>query len=442
MKGSKALLVTLAMTAGLLALLVALRGPYARLAAEHWQSQLDTVPDDQAGSLLRQAAELGEPGIPVLVEALGSKRESVAREGKRVLWEQLDRWQMLRARASSPKLAVLADALAERVDRFGPTARRNAADLAARILLWPLDSRTVDQRQVIASCEQVFRASAAGGGGKPLEGDLAILQGPPTGRSNRARHRPLPAEDPMQWGSSLVDLCRLPGGGLPIEWFPRPAAPQLAEAPLPDDVRAEQPRRLEFPAVARPLDPWRLLVRPRTAAEQPDTMPDFTMPDFKVHVDQPPGEPNVNRALSLTEPADGPPDSLPDDFSEIKTVELMQWLRHEQESRASGARAELIRRGFTEVHLELARRLFDPDTEVRKQLARLLPGVQSVDPLPWLEWLSRDPDPEVRLVAIGLLGTTGDATLLEQIERTAREDPDPRVRQQAERIAGRPQGNR
>ena len=53
----KRLLITLAMTAGLLALLVGLRGPYARMAAEHLRRQLDSAPDKTAPLLLGQIAE-------------------------------------------------------------------------------------------------------------------------------------------------------------------------------------------------------------------------------------------------------------------------------------------------------------------------------------------------------------------------------------------------
>jgi len=139
MKGVKALLVIVLLAAGLLAMVFGLRGPCAHLAARHWRNQLDTVPDDRAAILLGQVGELGEPGIPVLVEALGSRRESVARAAKQVLREQLDRWQMLNPREVMPKLAVLADCLAEQVEQFGPTARTDAADLAEQILQWRLE---------------------------------------------------------------------------------------------------------------------------------------------------------------------------------------------------------------------------------------------------------------------------------------------------------------
>ena len=436
MKGSKAVLTTLAVTAGLLVLIVGLWWQYPRLAAQHWRAQLDTVPDDHAGVLLRQVAALGEPGIPVLVEALGSERESVARAGKQALLEQLDRWQILRGEASSPKLAILADALAERVEQFGPTARKDASDLAARILLWPLDSEAVDRRLVIVSCESVFRATAVRRG-VLLQNGLALHQTRPVEPADNPRQRPLPPATAIEPGASLVDLSRLPGGGLLIESFPQPAVPQRAGTTWLGDVRAKRPRRLAFPRSARRLDTWRQADRPSATEQQPGERPGAITDTATPSDPHRPPLPNPGRALSLLEPVDAPAGSPPGEFSEMETTQLMQWLDCGQEPKASGARAELIRRGFTEVHLDLSRRLFDPDPEVRIELARLLPGVRSVDAMPWLLWLSRDADPEVRRVAIGLIATTGDARLLDQIEQAAREDPDPRIRRQAQRIAAR-----
>ena len=53
-------------------------------------------------------------------------------------------------------------------------------------------------------------------------------------------------------------------------------------------------------------------------------------------------------------------------------------MRSDSESDRTPARQELLRRGFSEVDLELARQLFSPDTEVRKQLALAVPRLASV----------------------------------------------------------------
>jgi hypothetical protein len=105
------------------------------------------------------------------------------------------------------------------------------------------------------------------------------------------------------------------------------------------------------------------------------------------------------------------------------------------DQRAPAARAELLRRGLTEVDLELGRRLFDPDPEVRRQLVRALPALQSVDAAPWLLQLCQDEDPEVRMAALAMTGTTADPRLLDQVEALARQDPDSRIRELAEQLA-------
>jgi HEAT repeat protein len=105
------------------------------------------------------------------------------------------------------------------------------------------------------------------------------------------------------------------------------------------------------------------------------------------------------------------------------------------DQRAPAARAELLRRGLTEVDLELGRRLFDPDPEVRRQLVRALPALQSVDAAPWLLQLCQDEDPEVRMAALAMTGTTADPRLLDQVEALARQDPDGRIRDLAEQLA-------
>ncbi len=93
--------------------------------------------------------------------------------------------------------------------------------------------------------------------------------------------------------------------------------------------------------------------------------------------------------------------------------------------------------GDPTVHLELASQMFDPDPEVRKRLTRMLPGLRSIDPVPWLLWLGRDADAEVRLAAMSLLATTGDPKLLDQVEELARQDPDPQIQRLAQRVAQR-----
>ena len=432
MKGSRAILLTLAITAALVVLAAGLRGLYPRLLAEHCRNQLDTVPDDRAALLLEGVAQLGEPGIPVLVEALGSERESVATSGRRALFGQLRRWETLPAREYSPKLAILTEALAERVDQFGPTARADARDLATRILrLWTLDENVVDPPQVIGWCEEVLRATSH-------EGRLSAQRRRPAESADLSLRRRSPGDLSPQTDAPLQGLAALAGGGLPIEELevPRQRAdrfesPRLAEADL------DEPRRLHGRGPPRPLEqPLRLLLEHAAAA---------TISRRAAAPSE--GARQTNRpsvsplGLLLEEPRSG--DDRPGghstsiELAEVETAELMRRLLAADDRTAATARTELVRRGFRETHLALARQMFDPDPKVRIELARLLTEMPEVNAVAWLLELSRDEHPEVRLSAIALLATTGDPAVLEAIEAIAREDPDPSVRRQAERMAGR-----
>jgi hypothetical protein len=445
MKGSKALSVTLLLTAGLVALAIALRGPYARLAAEHWRRELATVSDRRADQLLRQVADLGDAGIPILVEALGAERESVAKAAGEVLSEQLNRWQNLYPANGLQKQAILADALAGAVEQFRPAARGQAAELAARILLWLPEAAAADRSPIIAACEKVVRRGAADrrwpaeeesagsvASGLTPQRELPLPLADGAGESSQAR-------DPWQAAEMPVaELARLPGGGLPIDSFPAAAlrlpAAAVDSPPLSGgsgDVSVVQPQRLDSPTGARPLSSLR---RPRSGSASGAN----SSSGKSAAGSSPQGAAGVT-PLSGAETAAGTgegPDSRPDaELGAAETTAVMRMLHAADKSRAARARAELMRRGFSEVHLDLARRLFDPDLEVRKELARALPGLRSVDAIPWMLWLSHDEDPEVRLVAVTLMATTGDPALCKQIEKMAQEDPDPRIQERADRLS-------
>jgi len=357
MKRPRLLLFSLALAAGLLALAVALRGWYAQVVAEHWRAQLQTVPDRQAEILLRQAAALGEPGIPVLVEALGSRRENVARAANRLLAQRLDSWQRSDDDQNERNQAALAEALAEQADGFGHTARRDAAALAMGILQWPPDPKVVDRSRVIACCEKVFRTIDAGGG--------------------------------------------------------------LPTAPLQPDVLTDAPEEVGRAPLLTASSPLSTASVPREPSSSGLSL---------------------LRSLRASESADGPsPDSGPE-VPRTNTLDLMRLLHADDPQTVGEARKELGRRGFGTVHFDLARRLFDPDPQVRCRLAEVLPRLHSVDPGPWLLVLCRDPAEDVRQAALTAASGLGDPQLLTQMEQIAQQGPLRRIADQATGITARRNG--
>lgn len=422
MRASRALLLTLAMTAALLGLLAALRGPSARLAAEHCRRQLADAPDQQVALVLRQALGLGEPGMGVVAEALGSPRESVGRAARSLLVEELDRWHVSRRRGDLAKQAVLVEALAERMADFGPTARRDAADLAGRILRWLPDADQPGRGRVIAACERVLKSVAERPGLLAQQSLAAAAMGQVgPGAEPGATGS---ASAPFPFLPEVADLARLPGGGLPIDPLP-PSASGESQGERVADVRTIEPERIAEPSAARQLDGHD--DAPGTGGAS------GTQHGTELGTRQPPHADRIH-AMAFSEASDAEQPDPAHGMADVDAADLMRWLHADDRPAADGARAELARRGFTPFQLDLARRLFDPNPEVRKELVRALPGAPGVDAATWLLWLARDPDPEVRLAAIALVATTGDPALVERIERIARQDADPRIRRQAERL--------
>jgi hypothetical protein len=423
MRAWKVLVIAALMTAGLITLAVVLRGVSARFVTQYWLDQLDTVPDDRAPALLEQIVALDEVGVPILVAALGSPREAVSRAAADVLTEQLHRWQNQPSQANLRKQTALAVALSEQVSAFGPIARHEAGQLAARVLLVLPQEQAVDRNRLIAACEKVLQIAAAGQREQPLLDKPATVAAAvrPRDRVER-RHDLLPPED------SIPTLAQLPGGGLPVAGLEGDGARVSPEGtgfaargdarPLPVPV---PPRVLHPLADSRPLETRqgpmkRLVLGDKSATEAADVLPPTVVRAA------PHGTAGVQRASDLIG---------------ADTVELMRQLQATDESAVAAARAELIRRKFTPAHLEAARRLFHADPEVRKGLARTLPETPGLDAVPWLLCLSRDPEADVRLLAVTLLATTADPAVLEQVETIARNDSDPRVQQLGERL-GRP----
>ena len=102
-------------------------------------------------------------------------------------------------------------------------------------------------------------------------------------------------------------------------------------------------------------------------------------------------EPEVRRAALF---AVGP---ATDDEPVIADEELFHWLHDPDEGVRRVCYDALVSRGRTEAEIALGRRLTHPDPAERLKLLMDLRYDDDVsDPEPWLERLSRDPDPAVR----------------------------------------------
>jgi hypothetical protein len=145
--------------------------------------------------------------------------------------------------------------------------------------------------------------------------------------------------------------------------------------------------------------------------------------------------------VALREPAiavrqDGPPAANLNRVSvdETDTLRLMHDLNSADDEIRGVAASELLKAGFSEVHLELAQRLTSPTADVRAAVADQLPVTPGIDAKVWLTWLLRDDSAEVRLAALAVLATTGQSDTLRRAMEIARQDRDPRIHKLLEQL--------
>lgn len=403
---------TLILATGLVALVAGLWSQSDWLMAVYWRRQLTQTPEPQAAALLRQMGRGDEACIPVLVEALNSPRQRVAQESREVLWESVLRWDRLPQADASRRRWLLAESLAEQVNGFRPSAQVDAAQLASQILMRPIDETIVPPWQVTAACEQVLTAA------EPARAEQAK-----TLAATPAREVPDAATSSTEAKGQQAPRPNQPSSVQAAEGQDGTTREPLAQARTEPASILNQPSRLldvpEQAAIIRseapPAPP-----RPQASPEPPRIVREIPKPvEEPLHV--------APELLEIQEPVG----------IDVETVELMRRLRSIDPATEAAARAELVRRGFSEVQLELALRLFDPDPEVRKQLVRTLPEMRSIDASPWLLQLCRDQNPDVRRSAFTLMATTTDPRLIERLIQIARQDPDSTIKRHAERLANR-----
>ena len=403
----------LAMTASLLAL-VAVPGlrPRDHLVAG-WRRELQALPDELLLPRLRQIASLGDDGVAILVETLGSERESVAAAARTTLEDQMIRWQMLRSQQSSPKVAELARRLAQQVGQFGPAGRRFAADLATRILAWPVDRQAIDSTRLVADCEAVLRMSAAGSsptipsasGTTSVALKVDARQRPDT--AGRRNSRPFDTRIPM------IDLSLdLPGGDLPVEI--------ASAAPVPTAPPGEA-KSIPSPRAESDVLPGRFAPPPPGQLKPVQTPPKEEEPIATANHS---GLGQFSEKTNLAHLR----------WEQLSDIDVMRHLNNDSQI-AAAAERELRRRGFQSIHLQLAAHLIDPDPAKRRELAESLPRIANVDARPWLLWLSGDEDPRVRLTAVTIMATSGDRELHKRLREIDAGETDSDVRRQLDRLS-------
>jgi hypothetical protein len=111
-----------------------------------------------------------------------------------------------------------------------------------------------------------------------------------------------------------------------------------------------------------------------------------------------------------------------------RTVEqLLRSLEQVSDEEVVGILNELQSQGFSELHVELAMALARGTSEDRLLALDALSNDPTINPLPWLAWMSESQDSPSRMKAIAMLSSTTDPEALRFLRLMQQRESDPRI---------------
>lgn len=430
----------------------------------NWQQQywvesqrvnFERLPADRVLEAVRALAAEGPLALPELVSSLGSIQASVATAAQQVVLEELERLESQSDRKSALARVILAESLAQHALEFGPTTTHFAAQLAERLLRDDHERLTSEERmRLIDSCGIVINHASRQVDVAKLAStmDLNWHETPPPIPWEKTIALLRAAEDKHEQNLS----ASLTGAGIAPDGVDVPALPESAREAIaglngevPSDEAGEVPKPLPEVSGAQANDQYdrpekfrKPLELRRLTKRKSEANRDTSSSNSNDGTNSPqllsPGESAARQALpsrSKSGRSGGPP-------RDETMIRLLQALVDADQQAANRAAIALTERGLPKQHLELAKRLADPDPEVRKSLVDILPRTAGLDARPWLMWLAHDDDAGVRFAAMSMIATSQDPKLCEKIEQMARLDDDERIVALADRLLERRTGQR
>jgi hypothetical protein len=349
-----------------------------------YRSQLMNASPEQRRVVLREIAEHHDmDGLPLMVQVMCNGDDTAGATAHAILCGLLLRWESWPLEKATPRYARLAELLAKQHPAKGRRAHQRRHELAARLLLCRAVQAASNATQIMLHCEHVLRQPL------PAGSDIADL-------------RDAPADEAITYEiANLADNRGAVGTPepVPIDAPPRLSATDCTEAPALQ------------PAIAG--------ARPNLEPE-----PEGSNRAFRDRADAP-----ASPHSAIVEP-------MPLPVMERRWIELgdREVIDELTGPDAAQAFAELQRRGYNAQHLELARLVVHPDRAQRLAMIDVLLQLASVDPRPWLIWLTRDEDPAVRKAAIAVIATSNDPQLRAQLQQVERDETDPEILRFVRRI--------
>ena len=419
----------------------------------------------EASAALRQLAAMPRPPVEVLVVAATSSDRAVASEAQYLIGDLLRRWQRRielnrRVGAVSRQLTQLADALVEHhtSSYVDPRWVRSTSDDILRLAnilpakYSPLVAAQCDALLAAADMRERTRTAFIGrraaaaaqpvmpaGGVSTADDDRRFVGGISDADDDRKRAGSVSTADDGSAAKdnsateSLPTVSRITspptGSGLesatesPLTINDSKSATESPPTLAPSELSKDSPRTIGATQSRRPLK-W---LHPMMGVVP--AMPISISPtDGESETHAPPTEP-------LSVPVDDRSAARP--LARTPSRELLaRWLEADGRE-VFPLEEELTRRGFGRLSARLVEPLFSDDTEERLRLVDDVLIEPGVDARPWLMLLAEDADADVRLLAVTIMATSADSTLIEKAWQVAIRDRDPRIAGLADRLRER-----
>ncbi|MGL6226825.1 MAG: HEAT repeat domain-containing protein [Thermoguttaceae bacterium] len=463
--------------------------------ADQLAQKMEQVPEDDVKVFAEQLGSLGKPGISRLVHALTSQRRSVVFAARDVLEKNFQQWSNLPPNNSAPLHLQLSRSLSEELDSFRPTSQLLAVSWSQRILRHMLKSegekypnqskiaeycqriltKTEGERTVLAEPRLLDEMHIVASGGEPKKllpvelssrtTQLAKRQNGLQNEVEQERENELEFYDP--YSSPRADLLyvlyRSRATSQPVE-RERPDSSPFEEATTGETMIAGNLTDLNLrelptagfpsPTLSQPTQrigsKYEDLAQPQSSRDLRSMSDDSNasndliqgvnsssgleeklpqLPPYLENVKE--SYSDVQRPIEETSLGRIDQDAIPN----LPTVDLMRLLQHPNKAIAALAEQQLRKREYyQDAHIALALRLYNPKPELRKEILELLPRIPSVQPIPWLVELLRDPNPDVRFATLSYLATAKDRQLVQLMIDRAKKDDDPRMNVLVEKL--------
>jgi hypothetical protein len=368
---------------------------------------------DEAAAAARQLAAISSPPLELLVDVASSDDRSRAGAAEVALSRVLDRFEKdatagRRLRQISNQTTELAAALADHRRAFSRVSYPWLLDTTGRIL--SIASRCPTKSPLLAlHCDDVM--------------SVVKITRPAAAPATEPNITPASTASAAERESQRAKLEREFA-----EFSAQPIAPPIATpAPTPSPT---EPIAVPGNAHLTPVPPAIVAaeVRPTWAEPMLRTQPAS------------PGQSDASEKFQRHDEdqlAAAP--TTADDPSPDGTRELLDRWRTSRANRQE-IEEQLATRGFHPVPKRLVEQFFSDQIADRMRLVDNVLTEPGIDPRPWLMLLAEDENAEVRLMAVTVMATSDDKTLVEKAWQTALRDRDSRIADLAARLRTRREG--